>query len=50
MLRKGYPFSPLLFTLVVDVIGRLMGRAKEVVLMDCFMSRRDGVSVFHLQL
>lgn len=45
-LRQGDPLSPFLFTLVVDVLGRITNKAKEVSLIEGF---EVGRNVSHLQ-
>lgn len=47
-LRQGDPLSPLLFILVVDVLGRLLQRAEEVGMFEGF-SIGNEVKVSHLQ-
>ena len=48
-LRQGDPLSPFLFTLVVDVLGRLIDKAKYYnVLRDLFVGK-DEVEVSHLE-
>ena len=48
-LRQGNPLSPFLFTLVVDVLGRLIDKAKESNVLRGFIVGRDKVEVSHLQ-
>ena len=48
-LRQGDPLSPFLFTLVVDVLRRLMIRAEETGLTEGFFVGRDRTRVFLLQ-
>ena len=48
-LRQGDPFSPFLFTLVADVLNRLMIRAKETGLTEGFLVGRDRTRVSLLQ-
>ena len=48
-LRQGDPLSPFLFTMLVDVLGRLINKAKECNVIRGFIVRRDRVEVSHLQ-
>ena len=48
-LRQGDSFSPFLFTLVADVLNRLLFRAKETVLTKGFFVGRDRTRVSLLQ-
>ena len=48
-LRQGDPVSSFLFTLVVDVFGRLIDKAKEYNVIHSFFVGRDKVEVTHLQ-
>ena len=48
-LRQGDPLSPFLFTIVVDVLGRLIDKAKECNVIQGFSMGRDKVEVTHLQ-
>ena len=48
-LTQGDPLSPFLFTLVVDVLGRLIDKAKETNVIRGFIVGRDRVEVSHLQ-
>ena len=48
-LRQRDPLSPFLFTLVSDVLSRMMIRAKETRLIEGFTMGRDGTKVSFLQ-
>ena len=48
-LRQGDPLSPFLFTLVADVFGRLIDKAKQCDAIHDFLVGRDKVEVTHLQ-
>lgn len=48
-LRQGDPLSPFLFTMVVDMLGRIMDKGVERDLVKGFSIGRDGVSISHLQ-
>ena len=48
-LRQGDPLSPFLFTLVADVLGRLVDKAKGSDAIYGFFVGRDNVEVTHLQ-
>ena len=48
-MRQGYPLSPFLFTLVADVLSRLMFRAKENGLIEGFLVGRNRTKVSILQ-
>ena len=48
-LRQGDPLSPFLFTLVADVLGRLIDKAKDSDAIHGFFVGRDKVEVTHLQ-
>ncbi|KAJ9700981.1 hypothetical protein PVL29_006352 [Vitis rotundifolia] len=48
-LRQGDPLSPFLFTLVADVLSRMLMRAKERNLMEGFRVGRNRTRVSHLQ-
>lgn len=47
--RQGDPLSPFLFTLVIDVLSRLMEKAQEHNLIHGMYTGRDRVEVSHLQ-
>ncbi|BFG29907.1 hypothetical protein CerSpe_161810 [Prunus speciosa] len=47
--RQGDPLSPFLFTLIIDVLSRLMEKAQEHNLIHGMFTRRDRVEVSHLQ-
>lgn len=47
-LRQGDPLSPFLFTLVADILGRLMDKALELGVVGGFLIGREAVSVSHL--
>ena len=49
-LRQGCPLSPFLFTLVADMLGRLMDKAYEQEVIKGFTVGREAVHVSHLQL
>ncbi|XP_062112533.1 secreted RxLR effector protein 78-like [Humulus lupulus] len=48
-LRQGDPLSPFLFTVVVDILGRMVDRAVESSLLHRFLIGREKVIVSHLQ-
>lgn len=48
-LRQEDPFSPFLFTIAVDVLSRMMPRAKKSGLLEGFLVGRDRIIVSHLQ-
>ena len=48
-LRQGDPSSPFLFTIVVDVLSRMMLRAEERSLLEGFRVGRNRTRVSHLQ-
>ena len=48
-LRQGDPLSPFLFTLVVDVLGRLIDKAVQLQVIQGFIVGREKVEVSHLQ-
>ncbi|KAJ9678294.1 hypothetical protein PVL29_020454 [Vitis rotundifolia] len=48
-LRQGNPLSPFLFTLVADVLSRLLLRAEERNLLEGFRVGRNRIRVSHLQ-
>ena len=48
-LRQGDPLSPFLFTLVVDVLSRMLLRAKERNSLEGFRVGRNRIKVSHLQ-
>ena len=48
-LRQGDPLSPFLFTIVVDVLSRLVVRAEEKGLIEGFRVGRNRTRVSHLQ-
>ncbi|BBN68784.1 TatD related DNase [Prunus dulcis] len=48
-LRQGDPLSPFLFTLVSDVLSRIIERAQDVNLVHGIVSGHDQVEVSHLQ-
>ena len=48
-LRQGDPLSPFLFTIIVDVLSRLMLRAVESGLLEGFGVGRSGTTISHLQ-
>ncbi|RVX05281.1 Transposon TX1 uncharacterized 149 kDa protein [Vitis vinifera] len=48
-LRQGDPLSPFLFTLVADVLSRMLMRAEERNLMEGFRVGRNRTRVSHLQ-
>ena len=48
-LRQGDPLSPFLFTLVVDVLGRLIDKAIQCKAIRGFIVGKDKVEVSHLQ-
>ncbi|KAL6124775.1 hypothetical protein ACLB2K_077285 [Fragaria x ananassa] len=48
-LRQGDPLSPFLFTLMVDVLNRLMERAREFNLIEGLVVGREEVEITHLQ-
>ena len=47
-LRQGDPLSLFLFTIAVDVLSRMMVRAKESVLLEGFLVAIDRTRVSHL--
>ena len=48
-LRQGDPLSPFLFTLVADVLSRMLLRAEERNLLEGFKVGRNRIRVSHLQ-
>lgn len=48
-LRQGDPLSPFLFTLVIDVLSRLLEKAQEMDVFHGLVAGRDQVEVSHLQ-
>ena len=48
-LRQGDPLSPFLFTLVADILSKLMIRVEETVITEGFFVGRDRTRVFLLQ-
>ena len=48
-LRQGDPLSPFLFTIVTDVLSRMMLRAEERSLLEDFSVGRNRTRVSHLQ-
>ena len=48
-LRQGDPLSPFLFTLVADVLSRMLLRAEERNLLEGFRVGRNRIRVSHLQ-
>ena len=48
-LRQGDPLSPFLFTIVIDVLSRMLLRAEERSLLDGFSVGRNRTRVSHLQ-
>ena len=48
-LRQGDPFSPFLFTIVVDVLSRLVVRAEKRGLFEGFLVGKNRTRVSHLQ-
>ena len=48
-LRQGCPLSPFLFTIVADMLGRLMDKAYEQGVIQGFTVEREVVHVSHLQ-
>ena len=48
-LRQGEPLSPFLFTLVVDVLGRMTDKLVRQNLVDCLEIGREQIKVSHLQ-
>ena len=48
-LIQGDPLSPFLFTIIVDVLSRLMLRAVESGLLEGFGVGRSGTTISHLQ-
>ena len=48
-LRQGDPLSPFLFTLVADILSRMLLRAEERNLLEGFRVGRNSTKVSHLQ-
>ena len=48
-LRQGDPLSPFLFTIVVDVLSRLMEKAQELELIKGLVVGRESIEISHLQ-
>lgn len=48
-LRQGDPLSPFLFTIVVDVLSRLMEKAQEFELIKGLVVGRESIEISHLQ-
>ncbi|CAB4286077.1 unnamed protein product [Prunus armeniaca] len=47
--RLGYPLSPFLFNLVVDVLSRLLEKAQENNMIEGIKIRNEGVEISHRQ-
>ena len=48
-LRQGDPLSPILFTIVADVLSRMLLRAEERSMLEGFKVGRNKTRVSHLQ-
>ena len=48
-LRQGDPLSPFLFTLVANVLSRMLLRAEEINVLEGFRVGRNRTRVSHLQ-
>lgn len=48
-LQQGDPLSPFIFTIVIDVLSRLLIKAKERRILGGFKVSRNGIPITHLQ-
>ena len=46
---NGHPLSPFLFSFVVDVLGRMVVKDKNIGLPEIFLVGRDNIYISHLQ-